>query len=132
MRPTFLTLPLEIRLQIYEYVQPRKFIVPVRPSLQRFSDNDDLEPDDTAQWQLLDVCCQVRFEAAPTFFHSFHIGSNSETPLPDSLRPYYQACIKEIIFTLDDTGDEMFRQFWLGDQTHLRRLQTYKLVSETA
>lgn len=130
MKLTFLTMPLETRLQIYNYLQPGRFVVSDPPNLDEFSTNSNLEVDGDGEWQLLDVCCQVRFEAAPIFFRSMHLRHLFQMRLPYARRSYYQACTKEVIVDLGNMDSQTFIGFWLGDRTRVRQLRTCKFVSE--
>jgi hypothetical protein len=113
VKPTFLTVPLEIRLEIYNYL-PIEAMLPLRPPATPFSlpaYKHKVPP--ASNIAVLRTCKQVLFEATPIFYRSVYLGSAStifDTDLR-RFRPLIRASIKEITFDIPDEPSRF--RIWL-------------------
>lgn len=132
---TFLALPLEVRWQVYTYLIPSRPITVRSNDHKTFSHGGTSHPNMCNDLHLLDVCCQIRFEAAPLFFRSVYLGSACDLDKPSlqimPLRPFYRLCVREAMFDIPGRSNGLLDlQRWLHDANHFPCLQTCKMVHE--
>jgi hypothetical protein len=131
-KPTFLTLPLEIRFLIYRLLKPSDPLSVRSPEPQRFSHKGNKHP--RAKLALLSVCWQIRSEAAPVFFNSVYLGAASKLADPSfetiSMSPFYQSCVREATFDLERLSSPLALREWLHCSNPFPQLQACEMVAE--
>jgi hypothetical protein len=121
---TFLTLPLEIRLAIYEYL-PSGPLAVCRPVSTTLPHVQNIQPDHRIA--ILHTCQQIRAEAIPIFYRSVFIGSCER--LLESNSPTLSAiCNASVKMAYCDVPDTPFLfRTWLGFRNPFPYLKRCKL-----